>query len=435
MPIHWSQLNEVFLNSNLQPLTSNTQPPLPKDLFLLDPDVTFLNHGSFGATLRPVFDKYQWWQRELEREPVEFLGRRFNDLMRDARAPLAAYVHANADDLVYVPNATTGLNIIARSLQLDPGDEILATDHEYGALDRTWRFLCKKSGAIYKTHPIPVPVTTAEDFVEKFWHGITPRTRIVFLSHITSPTALIFPVKEICRRAREAGIISIIDGAHALGQIPLDMQDIGADFYASNAHKWLCAPKGSAFLYARREMQPLVEPLVVSWGYETLRPSASRFIDEQEWTGTRDFAAYLSVPEAIQFYQEHDWDAVRAQCHALAQYARERIGAIAHATAQHIRPPDRLTIRPPDYPTIPHICPDSTEWYMQMVAVPLPESVRVEPDGSSRLQKRLMDEFKIEVPVLAWQGKPYVRVSIQAYNSKEDVDRLVEAVKTLLDTD
>lgn len=211
--------------------------PLAKELFLLDPAVAFLNHGSFGATPRAVFEVYQAWQRELERQPVEFLGQRFNDLMRDARRALAAYVHTDANDLVYVPNATTGLNIVARSLRLNPGDEILSTDHEYGAIDRTWRFLCRKSGAIYKNHPVAVPLTTAENFVERFWAGVTPHTRVIFISHITSPTALIFPVQEICRRARDAGIITIIDGAHAIGQIPLDLEQLGADFYSSNLHK------------------------------------------------------------------------------------------------------------------------------------------------------------------------------------------------------
>ncbi|MBM3128713.1 MAG: aminotransferase class V-fold PLP-dependent enzyme [Chloroflexi bacterium] len=210
-----------------------------KELFLLDPEIVFLNHGSFGATPRPVFDAYQNWQRELERQPVEFLGRRFNNLMRDARAALAAYVHADAADLIYAPNATTALNIVARSLRLNPGDEILTTDHEYGALDRTWRFIARKTGAVYRAQPIPVPITTPEDFVARLWAGVTPRTRVVFLSHITSPTALIFPVAEICRRARAAGIISIVDGAHTIGQIPLNPEEIGADFYASNLHKWL----------------------------------------------------------------------------------------------------------------------------------------------------------------------------------------------------
>lgn len=395
-------------------MTARLSPDEFKSHFLLDPNVVYLNHGSFGATPRSVFEKYQWWQRELEREPVEFLGRRFSNLMSDARALLANYIHADARDIVYVPNATTGLNIVARSLALEPGDEILTTDHEYGALDRTWRFLCKKSNAVYKQHSIPMPLTTAENFVDAFWAGVTARTRVIFLSHITSPTALIFPVQEICRRGRKAGIITIIDGAHAVGQIPLDMEAIGADFYSSNTHKWLCAPKGSAFLYARREMQHLVEPLIVSWGYESQNPSASRFIDEQEWTGTRDYAAYLSVPEAIRFFESHDWDAVRAECHALAQSAREKIL-------------DLVAV----YGNTP-LCPDSSEWYSQMFTVPLPDTVEVQPGKPAPLQTKFFDEFKVEVPVLAWQRKPYMRVSIQAYNSRADVNCLVEALEKLL---
>lgn len=375
-----------------------------KDEFLLDPNIVFLNHGSFGATPRIVFEAYQQWQRELEHQPVEFLGRRFADLMRAARVALAEYVHADANDLVYVPNATTALNIVARSLPLQPGDEILTTDHEYGAMDRMWRFIARKTGAVYCAQPIPGPVTTSEDFVEQFWAGVTPRTRIVFLSHITSPTALIFPVREICRRARAAGIISIVDGAHAIGQIPLDLQDLGADFYTSNLHKWLCCPKGSAFLYARREMQHLVEPLIVSWGYEAEKPSESRFIDEHEWTGTRDIAAYLVTPVALEFFRAHHWDEVRAQCHALAQYARKRITALTG---------------------LPPLSPDLPAWYAQMVALPLPTC------DAARVQARLYDEFRIEVPILVWRNRPHIRISIQVYNTREDVERLVDALTTI----
>ncbi len=380
--------------------------PLPKDEFLLDPAIAFLNHGSFGATPRPVFEKYQWWQRELERQPVEFLGRRFTGLMAEARAALAAYVGADVDEVVYVPNATTGLNIVARSLALRPGDEILTTDHEYGALDRTWRFLCKKSGALYTHVPIPLPLTTEEAFVERFWSAVTPRTKVVFLSHITSPTALTFPVEAVCRRARAAGIISIVDGAHVVGQRPLDMHALGADFYSANAHKWLLAPKGAAFLYARRAMQALVEPLVVSWGYEARAPSGSRFVDEQEWTGTRDYASYLTVPEAIRWTQAHDWDAIRDACRALASEARARIGALSG---------------------LPPICPDGTEWYMQMFAAPLP------PCDTAALKARLYDEFGVEVPITVWNDRPFVRVSIQAYNTPDDVERLLEGLGRLLD--
>ncbi len=385
-------------------MTLTYRAPLPKDLFLLDPDVVFLNHGSFGATPRPVFEKYLEWQRELERQPVEFLGVRLSGLLREARAQLATYVHTARDNLVFVSNATTGCNIVARSLALQPGDEILTTDHEYGAMDRMWRFMSNKTGAVYKRQPIPLPVTTPADFVEAVWSGVTPRTRVLFLSHITSPTALTFPVRELCRRTRAAGILSLVDGAHALGQLPLDLDALGADFYTSNAHKWLCAPKGAAFLYARPEVQSLVEPLVVSWGYQADPPGASRFIDEQEWTGTRDPSAWLAVPEAIRFVEGHAWDSVRAGCHALARYARERITALTG---------------------LPPISPDSMDWYVQMVTLPLP------PCDPVQFKRRLLDEFHIEIPLIVWQERPFIRVSVQAYNTLEDIDRLVDALQVL----
>ncbi len=373
--------------------------------FLLRSDIIFLNHGSFGACPRPVFEEYQRWQRELEMQPVEFLGRRFDDLMYAARQPLAQYVHCDVDDLVYVPNATTGLNIVARSLKLEAGEEILSTDHEYGALDRTWTFLTEKSGAIFKRQPIPVPLSTKDKFVETFWSGVTPRTRVIFLSHITSPTALIFPVQEICRRAREAGITTIIDGAHAVGQIPLDLTTLDADFYSSNGHKWMMSAKGSAFLYARRGMQFAVEPLVVSWGWRPKKPGHSKFVQEQEWQGTRDIAAFLSVPVAIQFMRENNWEQVRVQCHELARYGRT---AISELTG----------FEPPS--------PDSPEWYSQMVSLPLPEC------NPELLKQRLYDEYKIEVPILTWNNRHLIRVSIQGYNTREDVDALIVALKELL---
>src|SRR5579884_1523084 len=238
-----------------------------RDRFLLDPDVIFLNHGSFGACPRPVFDVYQQWQRELERQPVAFIGRRKKELLAEARARLGEYVNADPGSLVYVPNATSGLNIVARSLALEPGDEILTTDHEYGALNMTWQRVCAKSGATYIQHPLPLPVGSPEDVVESFWSAVTPRTRVVFLSHVTSPTALILPVAEIVCRARAAGILTIIDGAHAPGHVPLDLTALGADVYAGNCHKWLCSAKGAGFLYVRPEHQDWVESLIVSWGW------------------------------------------------------------------------------------------------------------------------------------------------------------------------
>ncbi len=300
--------------------------------FLLDPSITFLNHGSFGATPRPVFQAYQSWQRELERQPVEFLGRRFDNLMEAARSSLGDYLGTNANNLVFTTNVTEALNIVAHSLDLGPGDEVLGTDHEYGALDRTWHFLARERGFTYINQPIPVPLTSKEDFLDSLWEAVSPRTRVIFLSHITSPTALIFPVEAVIKKARQAGILTVVDGAHAPGQIPLKLDDLGADFYGGNLHKWLCAPKGAGFLFARQEVQHLLKPLVVSWGYESDNPGPSKFIDQFEWTGTRDIASFLSVHTAIEFQQEHDWEKVRQACHELVREAQERICVLFELT-------------------------------------------------------------------------------------------------------
>jgi isopenicillin-N epimerase len=376
-----------------------------RDLFLLDPAVIFLNHGSFGACPRPVFEEYQRWQRELERQPVEFLGRRFNDLMRDARSALGDFVGADADDVTYVTNATVGLNVVARSIALHPGDEVLTTDHEYGALDRTWRFLCEKQGAKYIRQPVSVPIQSADEVIEAIWSGVTDRTRVLFLSHITSPTAITLPIAPLIDRARQAGIISIVDGAHAIGQVDLNLRTLGADFYSSNCHKWLMAPKGAAFLYARKEMQPLVEPLVVSWGWQPEKPGVSKFIDEQEWQGTRDIAAYLTVPAAIQFQRDQQWARVREECHEIVRCARERVSALTG---------------------LPPLTPDDAQWFTQLSALPLP------PCDLAVLKRRLYDEFKIEIPVINWNDRHFVRISIQGYNTRADVDALLQALRVLL---
>jgi len=376
-----------------------------RDLFLLRPDIIFLNHGSFGACPRPVFERYQAWQLELERQPVEFLGRRYDALMAESRAALADYLGTSAQNLVYVPNATHGLNVVARSLALQPDDEILSCDHEYGALDRTWQFICAKQGAHYRRQAVPLPVHEPVEVVEAIWAGVTPRTRVLFLSHVTSPTALILPIADLIQRARAANIITVIDGAHAPGQIPLNLAELGADFYVGNCHKWLLSPKGAAFLYARPERQELLEPLVVSWGWQSETPSNSRFIDEHEYQGTRDIAAYLSVPAAIEFRQHHAWSTVQQQCHELLRYTRQRLTALTH---------------------LPPISPDSPTWFAQMATFPLP------PCQPQELKQRLYNEFKIEIPIITWQGRAFVRVSIQAYNNMEEVEALVAALIHLL---
>lgn len=380
-----------------------------KSDFLLENDLIFLNHGSFGACPKPVFQAYQDWQLRLEQQPVRFLGRESDGLLAEARSALANFLNTEADNLVYTTNPTTAMNIVARSIGLQPWDEVLTTNHEYGAMDRTWRFICRQTGAKYVQQVISLPVTTSDEFIETFLSGVTSRTRVIFLSHITSQTALKFPVEEICAKAREFGLISIVDGAHAPGQIPLNLDAINADIYIGACHKWLCAPKGSAFLYAHPHIQTRLDPLVVSWGYESDNPGNSQFIDYHEWQGTRDLAAFLAVPSAIRYQQENNWPGVREQCRQLALQAQSRINAL---TGLH------------------SLSPPSARWFQQMVAVHLPS--QVDPEA---LKAYLYDQHHIEVLAHTWQSQPYMRISFQAYNQESDLHALLDATQQYLSTE
>jgi isopenicillin-N epimerase len=344
-----------------------------REAFLLDPEVTFLNHGSFGACPRVVFERYQAWQRELEREPVDFIARRLPELLANARAALGEYVGARAKDLTFVQNATTGVNMAARALGLRPDDEVLSTNLEYGACVLAWRRLCR---------------FVEVDVAELFDH-VTDRTRALFVSHITSETGLLLPVEGVVARARALGLVTIVDGAHAPAQVDLDLDALGADFYAGNCHKWLCAPKGAGFLHVRPEWQERVDGAIVSWGYE--EPATFRSRTERQ--GTRDPAAYLAVPDAIAFVRAHD---ERARCVALAREARRELCAL-------------LGTEP--------IAPE--EMVLQMASVRLPK-----PDPT--LSQRLFDEHRIEIP-LSHDGA-LLRVSIAPYNDRADVDRLLSAL-------
>jgi isopenicillin-N epimerase len=339
--------------------------------FLLDPGVTYLNHGGYGACTVPVFERYQELQRELERNPTEFLGRRFDALVGEAREALGGFVGARPDDLVLVPNSTSALNAVIRSLRLAPGDEVLTTRHEYGAVLRTWEF---------------VGATLAYAEPEELVDAIGPRTAVVCVSHITSPTARLLPVAEICAAAREAGALAIVDGAHAPGQVPLELEVLGADIYAGNCHKWLGAPKGAAFLWARPEHQRWIEPLVVSWGYGDERS----FADRHGWQGTRDPAAFLTIPAAIEAHRGFDLERCR------------RLAASFH---------DRL----------PPVGPPAQQMWASAIGA----------DDADELQRRLHDEHRIEVVVSAWEGRTLLRVSVAPYNEAADVERLLGALRAL----
>lgn len=393
-------------------------PPLPspsalRTLFLLEPSLVFLNHGSFGACPAPVFEAYQQWQRELERNPVAFLGRRSAALLRGARERLAAFVGAAADDLVFVPNATTGVNIVARSLRLSQGDEVLSTDHEYGACDATLRVVCERAGAVLRRVTLPLPFEPGE-FVPRLMAAATPRTRLVFASHVTSTTALVFPVAELCARAREAGIATLIDGAHAPGQLELDLAALGADYYTGNAHKWLCAPKGAAFLHVQPGRQAALDGGVVSWGWLAEELAAgggghtgfdayvgTTLLERRlQWQGTRDIAAFLAVPAALDFLAAHDWPAHRALARARGRALQSRV-----CTRNGLEP----------------IGPDAA---LAPQMVPLP----VRTDDGEGLRRWLAESRGIEVPVTQHAGRHFVRVSVQAYTTDEEIAALEAAL-------
>ena len=379
-----------------------------KDFFLLDPHVIFLNHGSFGACPRPVFEAYQHWQRELERQPVAFITSRLDRELARARAALADFLGADPADMLFLPNATHGVNQVIRSLAFQAGYQVLTTDQEYGACENVLSYVCRKTGAQIVRRPVPLPAESEAAWVDAFWSGVTGQTRLIYLSHITSPTAQRFPVEEICRRAREAGILTLIDGAHAPGQIDLDLEAVGADFYTGNCHKWLMAPKGAAFLHVRRESHALIQPLVVGWGMTNVPEfsAGSTFLDQNQWSGTDDYSSYIAVADAVEFQEENEWRSVRAACSQLLDEALVRIRAMT-GKLDMVAPHDRGRL--------------------QMGIAELPQL-----KDPKAFKRQLLTDFSVEIPVIEWGGRHFVRVSIQAYNSTGDVERLVEALAALL---
>ncbi|HTB32333.1 MAG TPA: aminotransferase class V-fold PLP-dependent enzyme [Bacteroidia bacterium] len=375
-----------------------------KSQFLLNPDITYLNFGSFGACPRPVFEEYQRYQLELETEPVQFIAVNGLEYLKKSREALATYVNCNAYDLVYTTNPSYAVNIVAKNFKLNAGDEILSTDLEYGALDRTWNYYCRKAGAKYVRQHIELPLVSKEKFIEDFFKGLTKNTKAIFISHITSATALIFPVKEIVDMAKAKGLFTIVDGAHVPGHIALDITALNPDVYTGACHKWMCTPKGCSFLYVKKEHQHWFDPLVISWGYEAAKPSNSQFLDYHQTQGTRDFSAFLTVPKAIEFLKENDWTKVAA-------HSRE----IAH----------RNYLRFCDLFGTKLLAPITDEFLGQMCSIQIPTN---EPE---QIQRLLFEKYKIEIPVMRQDTTIYMRYSINAFNFQDDLDKLFNAVKEI----
>lgn len=375
-----------------------------KQQFLLRDDITYLNFGSFGACPRPVFERYQQFQLELEQEPVLFITGTGLKYLETARKAMGDYVNCDKDDLVYVTNPSYAVNAVAKSFDLKPGDEILTTDLEYGACDKAWEFYCEKTGAVYIKQPITLPIKSKEDFVADFFKAVSCKTKLVFISHITSSTALRLPVEEICAAAKERNMMTFVDGAHAPGQIPLNLQDSPFDFYTGACHKWMMTPKGSSFLYVKKHYQHLVDPLVVSWGYKALFPSHSTFLDYHQMNGSRDYSAFLTIPTAIEFMKKYNWQQVATDCRKLVQN-----NALAFCELLGSGP----------------LAPVNDDFILQLF------SAEIKTPDPEKLHQHFFDEYKIEVPVMRHGEKVYLRYSINAFNGQEDLDILFAAIKEI----
>jgi len=374
-----------------------------KDQYLLNNNIIFLNHGSFGACPKPVFNKYQQWQSLIENQPVQYFSNDIYNYLNKSRKDLSTFISCDADDIIFIQNPTTAINSIIRSFKFDKNHEVLTSNHEYGAMIRAWSWFSKDKKYNLIENNLNVPFTTKSNFVDDFWKGVTKNTKIIFISHITSPTAIIFPIEEICQRARNEGIMTIIDGAHVPGHIDLHISNFNPDIYIGACHKWLSAPKGSSFMYVKKEIQDFIDPLIVSWGNE-VDSSPSPFIFENQYQGTRDFSPFLSVSSAINFQKNNNWDIVKEKCRYLTK--RTLI------SLQEILKTDLL-------------CPVDDNWLAQMASIQIPVK------DSSKIKNTLLSNYKIEIPIFEWENNNMLRFSFNAYNDENDSNALIDAIKDI----
>lgn len=383
-----------------------------KSKFLLDPEITFLNHGSYGSCPKPVFEVYQKYQTDLESHPIKFMQEDVYKLLEISRESLSHYVNCDKDDLIFVTNPTQAVGTVIHNILINSNDEVLSTNLEYGSCDRMWTYDADQKGYKYIQAEINLPIEDKETFLNQFWSYASDQTKYVFISQITSTTGMILPIPEIVAEAKKRGIKTIIDGAHVPAHIPLDIKELDPDYYTGALHKWLCCPKGSSFLYVKKEKQDGIQPMLKSWGwgeeYEEFKSSVqlhstSRFINVFQWQGTRDMSTFFTVPEAIQFQEEHDWDSVRLRSINMVIEARNRINEITK---------------------LPKICPDN--WLGQMATILFPI------DDTVAFKKTLYNDYQIEMPVMRHLEHTAFRISIQGYNTQADIDHLINALEELI---
>jgi isopenicillin-N epimerase len=392
-------------------------PAADPGLWLLDGQTIFLNHGSFGSCPASVLAYQQALRDQMERRPVHFFVHELEPLLDKARTALAEFTGADAEDLVFVANATAGVNTVLRSLEFSLADELLVTSHEYNACRNALDYVAGRAGAAVVVAPIPFPLTSPDEALAAILDRVTPRTRLVLVDHVTSQTGLVLPIEKLAMELSQRGVELLVDGAHAPGMIPLNLRELGAAYYTGNCHKWICAPKGAGFLFVQRDRQKAVRPLTISHGANSPRTDRSRFLIEFGWTGTWDPTPMLAVPEAMRVMGsllEGGWPAMMARNRRLALAARDVLCS-------------RLGIAPP--------CPD--EMIGSLASVPLADSTETTPPSSplyaDPLQDRLRDEFSIEVPIVPWPAPPkrVLRVSAQLYNSLPQFHALAEALAAL----
>lgn len=380
-----------------------------KKLWSIDPETIYLNHGSFGPSPTEVQEARAAWSAELESQPMRFLCQRMENELSNAATSLGQFVGAPGGNILMVDNATVGMNIAATAIDLQPGDEILLNDHEYGAVQRIWKRKCEATGARVVTAALPFPLTDSGRVVQSIMDCVTDRTKVIVVSHVTSKTAAILPVTEICAAARDREIPVCIDGPHAIAMLPVRIKEIGCDFYTASCHKWLCAPFGSGFLYVHPRHHPNLKPVHTSWGGSIAGHDKS-WKDDFNWIGTRDPAALLTIPNAIKFMNRIGLDTFREHGHTLVKAARDR--AVQDLGAECI-------------------VPDSPNWYGPMITLLLPKPAGWVPATHGKidpLQRALRDNHNIETPVFGWNDHRCLRVSAHLYNSMDDIDRLFDAL-------
>jgi isopenicillin-N epimerase len=374
-----------------------------RDQWILDPSVSFLNHGSFGACPRPVLDAQAFLREEMERQPVQFLWRRLEGLIGEARDRVAEFLNADPAGLAFVANATMGVATVLAGIELGAGDEVVMTDHAYPAVRNSAHRTCAARGANLLVQHVPLPLPAPEEIAGLVLNAVTDRTRLVIVDHVTSPTAAVFPVARIVEGCRTRGIPVFVDAAHVPGMFDLDLRALAPDFWTGNFHKWACAPKGAAVLFVAPEHREAVRPLVTSHGY------GGSFHAQFDWTGTADPTPYLSIPAALEFMGTLGWERLRRHNHALAEHGR---ASVAEALATDVQVPESS--------------------FGSMAIVALPEGMGASKEDAMTIQTELYEAERIEVPFGPWDGRGYVRLSAQAYNAPAEYDRLASALTVVL---